>query len=129
MTLLVRHVKEDVLRLFCHVLTSYFNFSGQPYERTDGMSSPLLSVISRFFMEDFGEMALDGSTHKSLFWFHYIATRSRQADGLPDHQNIHLPTGTERDGLRYAVNLPIGTAVSSPALVTTHPTNIPYFSH
>jgi hypothetical protein len=76
MTLLVRHVGEDVLRLSCHVLTSYFIFSGQPYERIDGvaMSSPLFSVISRFFMEDFGEVALDGATRKPLFWFHYRLT-------------------------------------------------------
>jgi hypothetical protein len=54
MDLLEQHF-ENVLRLFCHVLTtSYFSFNGQFYEQLDGvaMGSPLSPVIANFYMED-----------------------------------------------------------------------------
>jgi hypothetical protein len=69
-----RHFAEDVLRLFRHVLTiSYFSFSGQFYEQTDGVAvgSPLCPAIANFYM-DFEERALDLAPHKPLCWFRYV---------------------------------------------------------
>jgi hypothetical protein len=51
MDLLGRHFKEDVLGLFCHVLTtSYFIFNGQFYGQTDGVAvgSPLSPATANF---------------------------------------------------------------------------------
>jgi hypothetical protein len=62
MDLLGRRSEEDILRLFCHVLTtSYFSFSAQFCEQIDGvaMDSPLSPVITIFCMEDFKERELD----------------------------------------------------------------------
>jgi hypothetical protein len=92
MNLLSQHFEEDILTLFCHILTSsYFSYTGQFYEQIDGvaMGSPLSPVIANFYMEDFEEMALDQAPHKPLCWFCYmddfchLATRPRQAEGLP----------------------------------------------
>jgi hypothetical protein len=71
-SLLCRH-SEDILRLFHHVLTSYFSFISQLYEQTNGVviGSPLSPVIAKFFMEDF-EVLLDQAVHKppasSVMW-------------------------------------------------------------
>jgi hypothetical protein len=62
MDLLGCHFKEDVLGLFCHVLTtSYFIFNGQFYGQTDGvaMGSPLSPAIENFCMEDYEKAALE----------------------------------------------------------------------
>jgi hypothetical protein len=56
MDLLGRHFEEDVLGLFCHVLTTfYIRFNGQIYWQTDGvaMGSPLSPVMANFYMEDY----------------------------------------------------------------------------
>jgi hypothetical protein len=56
MDLLGRHFEEDVLGIFCHVLTtSYFTFNGQFYGQTDGvtMGSPLSLVIANFYIVDY----------------------------------------------------------------------------
>jgi hypothetical protein len=52
---------EDILRVFCHVLTSYFTFSSRIYECNNGvaMGSPPTPVITSFFTKDFEEVALD----------------------------------------------------------------------
>jgi hypothetical protein len=61
------HFKEDVLGLFCHVLTtSYFTFNGQFYGQTDGMvmGSPVSPVIANFYMEDYEKAALESAPPK-----------------------------------------------------------------
>jgi hypothetical protein len=62
------------LRLFRHVLTSYFSFNGQFYEQIDGvaMGSPLSPVIANSYMENYEERALDLAPHKPLCWFCYV---------------------------------------------------------
>jgi hypothetical protein len=111
--LLSRHVDEDILRFFCYVLTSsFFSFNSQFYEQTDGvaMGSPLSPVIANCFMEHFKEMALEGTTHKPLCWFHYMddtiiiwphgpGKLSEFLDHLNSvHGNIQFTMKTERDG-------------------------------
>jgi hypothetical protein len=72
---LYRHFEEDILALFKHALTStYFSFSGQSYEHTDGVSmgSPLSPIITKFLMKDFKDRVLEQVTGKPLFWFCYV---------------------------------------------------------
>jgi hypothetical protein len=53
MDLLGRHFEEDILGLFCHVLTtSYFTFNGQFYGQTDGVAMGSL-LIAKFYMKDY----------------------------------------------------------------------------
>jgi hypothetical protein len=96
MDLLGWHFKEDILRLFHHVLTtSYFSFNGQFYKQIDdvAMVSPLCPVITNFYMEDFEERALDSAPHKPHFWFYYVDNTfiiwSHGLDKLKDFLN-HL---------------------------------------
>jgi retron-type reverse transcriptase len=59
MGLLGRHFEQDVLELFCHVLTtSYFTFNGQFCGQTDGvaMGSPLSPVIANLYMDGYEEL-------------------------------------------------------------------------
>jgi hypothetical protein len=59
--LLSWHSNDNILKLFHHVLPStFFRFNRQLYEQTEGvaMSSPLSSVITNFFMEQFEETTL-----------------------------------------------------------------------
>ena len=73
--LLSQHFKDDALALFKHVLTStYFCFDGQFCEQTDGvaMGSPLSTVITNFFMEDFEKKAIEQATHKPVCWLRYV---------------------------------------------------------
>jgi hypothetical protein len=73
--LLSRHFDEDILRFFHHVLiSSFFWFNGQFYKETDGvaMGSPLSPATANFFMEHFEETALEGASHKPLWWFCYV---------------------------------------------------------
>jgi hypothetical protein len=96
MDLLRRHIDEDILRLFRHVLTtSYFSLKGQFYEQIDGvaMGSPLSPFIAKFYMEDFEERALYFALHKPLCWFRYVEDTfviwSHGPDKLKDFLN-HL---------------------------------------
>jgi hypothetical protein len=69
------HVEEDILRPCRHFLTSsYFNFDGQFYKKTDGMAmgSPESHVIANFFMEESDWVGLDWAICKPLCWFHYL---------------------------------------------------------
>jgi hypothetical protein len=71
LNLLSQHFSGNILVLFTYVLTpTYFSAGGQFYEQRDGvaMGSPLSSVITNFFMEDFEERALAQATHKLLCW-------------------------------------------------------------
>jgi hypothetical protein len=64
MDLLRCHFKEDILGLFCHVLTtSYFTFNGQFYCQTDGVAtgSLLSPVIANFYMEDYKRVSLESA--------------------------------------------------------------------
>jgi hypothetical protein len=112
MSLLNRHF-EDILRLFCHVLTSsYFNFGSQLYQQTDSMAMDLLlsPITANFFMEDFEKMALNQATRKSLCWFCYMDDTfviwPQGPDRLRDfldhlnsvHQNIQFIMKMERGG-------------------------------
>jgi hypothetical protein len=75
LNLLSWQFNKNNVRLFHHVLTSsYFHFSDQFYEQTDGVSmgSPLSLVIAIFFMEDFGKVALRRVAFKPTCWFHYV---------------------------------------------------------
>jgi hypothetical protein len=60
MFLLGRHFEGNIMRLFHHLLTSCFSFSGQSCEQTDGVTvgSPLSPVIANIFVEDFEKVAL-----------------------------------------------------------------------
>jgi hypothetical protein len=113
MSLLSQHIDEDILTLFCHVLTySYFSFAGQFYEQIDGvaMGSSLSSVIVNFYMEIFEEIAFDRAPHKPLCWFRYVDDTfviwTHGPDRLRDfldhlnsiHQSIQFTMDTERDG-------------------------------
>jgi hypothetical protein len=72
MDLLGCHFEEDILGLFCHVLTtSYFTFNGQYYEQTDGVAkgSPLSPVIANFYMEEYEKVALELAPLKPCCWF------------------------------------------------------------
>jgi hypothetical protein len=55
---------EDILRLFCHVQTSYIGFGVQFYRQIDGMAMgfPLAPVNTIFSLEDCGS----GATVDSL---------------------------------------------------------------
>jgi hypothetical protein len=73
--LLGHHFEEDILGLFCHVLTtSYFIFYEQFYGQTDGvaMGAPLSSVIANFYMEDYEKAVLETDPIKPHCWFRYV---------------------------------------------------------
>jgi hypothetical protein len=112
-SLLDRHLEEDILRLFRHVLTaSHFSFACKFYEQIDGvaMGSPLPQVIANFYMEDFEETGLDRAPHKPLCLLRYVddpfVIWPHGPDRLRDfldhlnsvHQNIHFTMDTERRG-------------------------------
>jgi hypothetical protein len=75
LSLLSYHFADDILALFKLVLTStYFFFDGQYFEQTNGlaMGSPLSSVVSNFFVEDFEERAPSQATLKPTCWYRYV---------------------------------------------------------
>jgi hypothetical protein len=71
---LSRQLDEADIKPFHHILTSsFFCFTGQFYEQTDGvaMGPPLPLVIANFFMEDFEEM--DSAERPSTpLWFRHV---------------------------------------------------------
>jgi hypothetical protein len=69
------HFEEDVLRLFCHILTtSYFTSNGQFYRQTVGLAMGLLLslVIASFYTEGYKKAALELAPLKPRCWFCYI---------------------------------------------------------
>jgi hypothetical protein len=63
MFLLGRHFEGDIMRLFHHVLTSCFGFSGQSCVT---VGSPLSPVIAIIFVEDFEKAVLEPGTLLTL---------------------------------------------------------------
>jgi hypothetical protein len=113
MDLLGRHFEEDVLGLFCHVLTTtYFTFNGQFHGQTAGMAmgSPLSPVIANFYMEDYEKAALESAPLKPRCWFHYVGDIfviwQHGLDKLKDflhhlnsvHQSIQFTMETKSEG-------------------------------
>jgi hypothetical protein len=109
MDLLGRHFEEDILGLFCHILTiSYFTFYGQ----TDGvaMDSLLSPVITKFYMEDYKKVAFESALLEPRCWFCYVDDTfiiwQYGPDKLKDflhhlnsiHQSIQFTVETESEG-------------------------------
>jgi hypothetical protein len=80
-----------VTRFFHHVLTSYFGFSDQFFEQTDGMDVglSLTPVITSFFMQYFEEVELVWGPHRSLCWFVYVDQPDKLRDVLDYLNSVH----------------------------------------
>jgi hypothetical protein len=79
-----------MMRLFHHVLTSYFGFSNKFYEQTDGLAVglSLTPVVTNFFMQDFGEVELDWAPSRPVCWCCYVDhTLSSGTMGLTNCEN------------------------------------------